>query len=197
MPVVTLTNSLIRAVCEEHGFGRPKDGILHVVGIRNAQPHGDTAITVGGTPRLDKWDDTVGCFGAALEVYTATTDPSRYWTVHPENPLGAAWLIPGKYNYRVGYHKTKTNPALVQNGPVAVRRDRDRDGRPEYGEPTDVGWFGIHIHRGGRGSLPVGRWSAGCQVIVAEDWPVFWDHIEASGQQEFQYWLLLAQWFAG
>lgn len=194
MAVVHLTNALIRSVCEEQGFGTPKPGVLHVLAIRDAQPAGATSINIGATPKPDRWDDTLGCFGTALEVFPGTTDPGKYHSQHPSDPQGAAWLIPGKWAYKKGKHKGLV--ALVQAGEVTVRRDRDRDSRPEYGEPLDTGWFGINCHRGGKSSLPVGKWSAGCMVIPEDFWPGFWKQISASKQQNFDLWLLRAAWFA-
>ncbi len=64
--------------------------------------------------------------------------------------------------------------------------------RPPRRPIRETGWFGIHIHRGGMG-LRVGEWSAGCQVIQGNLWPLFLSLIKqaaAQGQGEFGYTLL-------
>ena len=50
---------------------------------------------------------------------------------------------------------------------LRVWRDWNRDCRICEGG-TDEGMFGIHIHKAGKSSVQVDRWSAGCQVLARE-----------------------------
>ena len=102
-------------------------------------------------------------------VMACTTDPGDYWRRHPMNPKGTARLVLGHYPelWRLGRHRGRYE-ALVQEGPVTVTRDNDRN-RQLDGETIDTGVFGINLHRAGNRSEaldPVDRWSAGCQVVA-------------------------------
>jgi hypothetical protein len=194
-----LTNALLREYIEAAFGVVPEDGVLHLVGLRHALCQSETWITIHD-PRPNQHDDSIGSFGTVLCVYAGTTDPGTTWTKDPSNPAGAAHLVPGAWDYQLGLHKG--NPALVQAGEVCVRRDEDRDAKPESDEPLDCGWFGINIHSGAADdSMPVDSWSAGCQVIPANDWPSFYWTGENSGQTYFKYFLidakLLGQWLRG
>lgn len=64
---------------------------------------------------------------------------------------------------RPGGHK-----ALVQQKPITVYRDKNRDGTLHYQNPED-GMFGINIHRGpinGSWDSSSERYSAGCTVFA-------------------------------
>lgn len=99
----------------------------------------------------------------------STSDPGLYYAKKPINVKGTASLCPGQYPgaWVIGRHKGEYS-ALVQDRPVSVWRDRDRDGSPDRTSPVDTGIFGINFHRAnaGRASVTVDRWSAGCQVIA-------------------------------
>ena len=57
--------------------------------------------------------------------------------------------------------------ALVQNRPVAVYRDRNKDSVYDIEAATiNTGVFGINLHHAGADSTEVNNWSAGCQVIA-------------------------------
>jgi hypothetical protein len=97
--------------------------------------------------------------------YPATTDPGRYWLLHPMRLEGTAILVPGQYrgSHQIGLHKGK--PGLVQVGELEIYRDNDRD---EYLDPvgdTRRGYYGINVHRAGTNSTQVDKWSAGCMVF--------------------------------
>ena len=101
--------------------------------------------------------------------YACTTEPGLESLLHPVNTAGTAILVPGQYRgmWKVGLHQGKYK-ALVQNTPVKVYRDNDRD--TEYDMHPDtiqMGVFGINLHHASavRDSQTVGMWSAGCQVI--------------------------------
>ena len=93
---------------------------------------------------------------------------------------GTAILKPGQYR---GSHKIRKHQgryeALGQCRPVTVYRDNNRDDIYNLNtENTDTGLFGINIHRAtkyaGKKSSQVDKWSAGCQVIAAnDDWTKF------------------------
>src|SRR5262245_48185267 len=91
-------------------------------------------------------------------AFNANVDPSVF-------RRGIAALEAGGVRYKLGIHglsrpAAQCYKALVQAGPVTVRRD-------ETG--NDTGWFGINIHRGGVS----GTSSLGCQTIVPDQWPTF------------------------
>lgn len=101
--------------------------------------------------------------------YAVTTDPGTYWLKNPMQVLGTAILKTGQYinAYRIGLHKGQYK-ALVQNKPVTVIRDYDRNAILDFNNGKEqTGMFGVNIHRssatGSSGS--VDKWSAGCQVF--------------------------------
>ncbi len=134
-----------------------------------------------------------------LYQFTASVDPGLLKKPKPE---GVAHLLPGHYRYRLGLHHQREE-ALVQAARVTIARFFDPL-QPQPGQQAsesknqprlpkrETGWFGIHIHRGGMG-LKVGEWSAGCQVIQGNQWPLFLSLVKEAGnagQQEFGYTLL-------
>lgn len=101
-------------------------------------------------------------------VFPATTDPGLYWREYPMNVKGTAILKPGQYRsaYQLGTHRAYR--AFQQIKPVTVYRDVDRDSYLDFDDNnTDIGVFGINIHRASMfsPSSDVNRWSAGCQVL--------------------------------
>lgn len=189
---IEITNNLIRSYLERLGHAAAP-GRLHILGLRGADCLGPTTITRNRN-EPNRYNDTICLFGTHLECFRATVDPGRTWTRNPSNPKGAAHLENGRWQYRFGPHRKR--PALVQAGPVVVRRDRDRDDLAEPGEPLDRGWFGINIHAGGTAPT-VDAWSAGCQVIAGgwtgKPWTRFYRLLKASGQGEFEYFLVDAK----
>ena len=104
-----------------------------------------------------------------VEIFNITTDPGRYWLKNPMTPTGTAILKEGQYRgaYVIGKHRGKYY-ALVQNLPVEVYRDNDKNKVVNYGSSvTEKGHFGINIHRSNPkgSSYLVDKWSAGCQVF--------------------------------
>lgn len=212
---IFLTNNLLRRACYVAGHGWPYEGRLHAFGIRGAKlahasprtvPSEGRMAPIASAPVIEPsgnqpglYDDVIGTFGTVLLVFPGSTDPGLRWSRKPMNPEGCAHLMPGAWEYRLGKHKGIT--ALVQHGDVRVRRDSDRDGSAEAGEPVRSGQFGINIHPGGAdgsddspGKDEVGSWSAGCQVIAGgEDganWQGFIRRFELSGATRFKYYLL-------
>ena len=136
-----------------------------------------------GIRSLDKshetFNDLLGCAykesdNAEWRVayWPATTDPGLYWLQNPMNIDGTSALVADKQYrgaYKLGKHQGKYE-ALVQSGaPVAVFRDNDRSKSHNYDPSTIVeGYFGINIHKAGKVSTQIGKWSAGCQVHSTE-----------------------------
>lgn len=189
---ISLTNALLRAYIEDAFHVEAPAGVLNLFGVRGARPASADSIEVIWNIK-NRYLDTVGTFGTVLRLFPATVDPGATWTKHPSNPKGAAHLVPGHWRYQLGLHKGR--PALVQAAPVTVRRDRDRDGRPEMDEPRDTGWFGINFHSGGDRPT-IDAWSAGCQVIPRAHWTAFYTLCATSGQKQFDYFLLDGNLFA-
>jgi len=137
---------------------RPFD--LQIVGLRRAT-----------TP--DAFDDRIFVVyrdaSGVLTVrsWAATTDPGVYWRRNPGKVRGTAILKAGQYRsaWRIGLHKG-VHPALVQDSPVTVWRDSNRDALIDIGLDSETGTFGINIHRAGTSSSVVDKWSAGCQVFA-------------------------------
>jgi hypothetical protein len=97
----------------------------------------------------------------------STTEPGKFYTMNPLNPLGAARIAFGQYKaWTVGLHQN-TQPALVQRGDVRVHRDLDKNGKRSPSDPIDIGnWFGINQHSTAKDKIPatIGLYSAGCLV---------------------------------
>jgi hypothetical protein len=52
---------------------------------------------------------------------------------------------------------------------VTVYRDYNRDAFFDFGTRGERGMFGINIHKAGKDSIDVGKWSAGCQVFKRQE----------------------------
>ena len=145
---------------------------LNVIGIRNS----DTANKV-----TNRFDDTITLSYKIdgewkYHEFDCTTDPGTHWMDHPMmKNVGCAILKPGQYpkSHKIRKHQGRYE-ALGQQNPVTVYRDNNRDDIYNLNqENTDTGLFGINIHRAtkyaGKKSSQVDKWSAGCQVIAAND----------------------------
>jgi hypothetical protein len=143
-------------------FMRPFE--LNIVGVR----------TDNTTPNT--FDDKIYVFFRNSEgrvinhEFKATTDPGTYWLKNPMNPQGTAILKEGQYIgcYGLGMHRGKYL-ALVQQKPVTVIRDYDRDAVLDFlNGREDRGLFGINIHRASETGTTkiVDHYSAGCQVFA-------------------------------
>lgn len=169
---------------------------LNIVGVRNSDTFGkvtnrfDDKITVSytkqGQPKYFEFD--------------ATTDPGSHWEKNLLNENGVAILVPGQYrgSHTIGLHQGKYE-ALKQQKPVKVYRDNDKDGQYDFlTENIHEGIYGINIHRatareGGK-STQVDKWSAGCQVIAANnDFKTFMKIVHKSAElygRSFTYTLI-------
>ena len=135
---------------------------LNLIGVRNPQG------------RVNRFDDLFLVIYRdsykrwIVDSYQITTDPGLYWLKHPMNVDGTAIMCPGQYSgaYKLGKHAGKYE-ALCQTGaPINVWRDGNRDSSLDMSSDSiDTGFFGVNIHKAGRNSTRVDRWSAGCQVF--------------------------------
>lgn len=138
---------------------------LNIIGVRtdNAVPNQfDDVIHVVFTDDTGQWK---------ILSFAATTDPGAYWLKKLMNPKGTAILKPGQYrnSHRIGLHRGKYE-ALVQQNPVTVWRDVNRDNRLDHTNGTEeTGLFGINIHRAHPAgvTVDVNDHSAGCQVLAS------------------------------
>tara|TARA_Y100001937_G_C7126258_1_gene335081 strand:- start:1401 stop:2012 length:612 start_codon:yes stop_codon:yes gene_type:complete len=159
-------------------FEDPKDkGFdVNIVGVRNSSTDG--AVT-------NKFDDHITVSYKVngewqFRCYEATTDPGKHWVENVMNKHGVAILKAGQYR---GSHKIRKHQgrydALGQQKPMKVYRDNNKDGTYDFSEENvHEGIYGINIHRAtkyaGKKSTQIDRWSAGCQVIAAnDDWTAF------------------------
>jgi len=116
--------------------------------------------SMGAVGKNDRgiFDDAIFVISETAHVaFNANVDPSVFRE-------GIASLNNGIWRYKLGIHgynkpAAKRYQALVQAAPVTVSRD---------GEKAETGYFGINIHRGGRGTS-----SLGCQTLVASQWLSF------------------------
>lgn len=148
------------------GFTGPtKNYNLNIFGIRTKSRHAGL------------FDDWIGVFWydedegrMQYHVWPATTDPGAYWLHYPMKVEGTAILVAGQHkgSHKFGYHKNRY-PALVQNRPLPVYRDNNKDEILDMDPFTiNTGVYGINIHRASseHESAVVDKWSAGCQVFA-------------------------------
>jgi len=104
-----------------------------------------------------------------IKKYIITTVPGIYWLVNLLNKKGTAILKPDQYidSHILGTHKNYT--ALIQQGknPVTVYRDTNLNKYIDLDSKTEIGYFGINIHKASIFKITdyIGKWSAGCQVF--------------------------------
>jgi len=173
-----------------------KDYDVNIIGIRNSETKDkvtnrfDDKLTI--SYKIDgEWQ---------YHEFDCTTDPGTHWVENVMNDKGVAILKPGQYR---GSHKLRLHAgkylALGQKKPLTVYRDNNRDDNYDLDESkTDTGLFGINIHRAskyeGKKSTQVNKWSAGCQVIAAnDDWHEFLDICQAAREihgNSFSYTLI-------
>jgi len=149
---------------------------VNIIGVRNS----DTKNIV-----TNRFDDTMTVAYKINDEWQyhemdCTTDPGTHWVENIMRKEGVAILKEGQYpgSHKIRKHQGRYE-ALGQCRDVTVYRDADRD---EYynlnNDNTMTGLFGINIHRAtkyaGKKSTKVDKWSAGCQVIAAnDDWTKF------------------------
>ena len=158
------------------GGSLDKDYDVNIVGIRNSST---------GDKVTNKFDDHITVSYKIDGVwqfhsYDCTTDPGKHWVENIMNKHGVAILKPGQYrsSHKIRKHQGRYD-ALGQQKPVKVYRDKNKDGKYDLSEENvHEGLYGINIHRAtkyaGKKSSQIDRWSAGCQVIAAnDDWTAF------------------------
>lgn len=137
---------------------------LNIVGVRaeNVQANSfDDCICIFYKDNLGSW---------VLEKKAFTSDPGTYYLNNPMNVSGTAIVVPGQYinSHKIGLHKGEYT-ALVQQGPINIIRDTNKDNVLDFTSGTVVtGIYGINIHRASSTgtSTDVNKWSAGCQVFA-------------------------------
>lgn len=121
-----------------------------------------------------------------VDKYNATVDPGVVSRTNPVNSCGCAIIVPGQYRgcWRLGMHRNKY-PALVQNKPIKLYRDNDRDTELDCNSASIVEELtGINIHHAGADSKQVDNWSAGCMVIAnRNDWDKFFNVVLESSKR--------------
>jgi len=156
---------------------------FHIIGVRSK----------ADLPNV--FDDNIYLWdGYELIQYKATTNPGTHWLVNWLNPKGTAVLKPDQYvaTWGLGLHRG-TYEALIQQKPVTVYRDINKDKKSDESGKTDYGLFGINIHRASENGISnvIDKWSAGCQVFAdGSEYKDFMKRIKSSGQELFTYTLL-------
>ena len=149
---------------------------LNIIGVRNS----DTQDKV-----TNRFDDKLTLSYKAngkwqFHSFDCTTDPGTHWVENIMREDGVAILKPGQYrgSHIIRKHQGRYE-ALGQDRPVSVYRDDNRDHMYNLIEDSvQTGLFGINIHRATKYAnkkySQVDKWSAGCQVIAAnDDWKEF------------------------
>jgi len=170
---------------------------VNVIGVRNSHTGKevtnkfDDIMTISYKDDKGEWQ---------YHEFDCTTDPGRHWVENVMNDKGVAILKPGQYrrSHKLRLHGGKYL-ALGQQSQVTVYRDNNLDDKYDLDESkTDTGVFGINIHRAskyeGKKSTNIDKWSAGCQVIAAnDDWHEFLDICQMAREihgNNFSYTLL-------
>ena len=149
---------------------------LNIVGVRNSDTKNEVT---------NRFDDKITLSYKVngewkFHCFDCTTDPGTHWVENIMREDGVAILKPGQYrgSHIIRKHQGRYE-ALGQDKPVKVYRDDNRDQWYNlYDSAVQEGLFGINIHRAtkyaGKKSTQVDKWSAGCQVIAAnDDWKLF------------------------
>ena len=149
---------------------------LNIVGVRNSDTKNEVT---------NRFDDKITLSYKVngewkFHCFDCTTDPGTHWVENIMRKDGVAILKPGQYrgSHIIRKHQGRYE-ALGQDRPVKVYRDDNRDQWYNlYESAVQEGLFGINIHRAtkyaGKKSTQVDKWSAGCQVIAAnDDWKLF------------------------
>jgi hypothetical protein len=147
---------------------------VNIVGIRNNAPNiadkvtnvFDDFLTISFKDENKTWQ---------FYCWMATTDPGKKGVTSYGNPKGVARLIPNQYRtvWKIDKHQGKYEALCQRLGNVSVWRDNNKDMIFEEVK-TDIGDFGINIHKSGKDSTWVENWSEGCQVFKrVKDFDVF------------------------
>lgn len=139
-------------------------GEINIVYVEGMDTDGDV-----NSDEPNSFNDARIVFDSALkpiQVWSATTEPGRWYTNRPMNPNGAFRIAFGQYKaWRVGMHGTSDrHEALVQVAEIEGHRDADKN-MVRTGDRKVKGLFGVNQHWGY--DLPpndIGKASAGCLV---------------------------------
>lgn len=141
---------------------------VNIVGVRNDDTNKnvtnkfDDLITISYRDDMGEWN---------YYEFECTTDPGKHWVENIMNESGVAILKEGQYrgSHKIRKHQGKYN-ALCQKAPLKVYRDNNLDNAYDLiEENVKEGIYGINIHKAGKHSKQVDKWSAGCQVIARKD----------------------------
>ena len=149
---------------------------LNIIGIRNSLTKNKVTNKFDDKMTLSYKEKGIWKF----HMFDCTTDPGTHWVENIMRKEGVAILKPGQYrhSHKIRKHQGRYE-ALGQDRAVSVYRDDNRDHMYNlYEESVQTGLFGINIHRAtkyaNKKSTQVDKWSAGCQVIAAnDDWRLF------------------------
>jgi len=145
---------------------------VNIIGIRNMDGRVnqfDDIILVIYRDSYKRW---------IVDSYQITSDPGLYWLKKPMRVDGCAILVPNQYRgaYKIDKHGGKYDALCQRGAELTIWRDNDRDSRHDMDGETHSGWYGINIHKAGKDSSLVNKWSAGCQVFKnSSDFSQFMD----------------------
>mgnify|MGYP001558944548 CR=1 FL=1 len=102
------------------------------------------------------------------QAFKCTTDPGTYYLNNPMRTIGTAVIAPQQVRggMTIGNHK-RLYSCLVQNKPLKVYRDNNRDSTVNYVGPTIETPNSLQIHRASANWAveSVNKYSAGCIVV--------------------------------
>ena len=153
---------------------------VNIIGVRNMDGKVnkfDDMILVVYRDSYKRW---------VVDSYQATCDPGRYWLKKPMKVTGTAILVPDQYSgaYKIDKHQGKYEALCQRGAEVTIWRDNDRDSQHDMKGKVHSGWYGINIHKAGKDSSLVDKWSAGCQVFKnASDFSQFMSTIKESAKR--------------
>lgn len=168
-PEMLFVRKVIRFMIRNEYFIALGPDVLNIVYVEGVDGDGRE-----NADEMNFWNDRrlvfrIGSDGNPIVMVNvaATTEPGKFYTQNPLNPLGAARIAFGQYkSHCVGLHNG-IQPALVQRGKIRVHRDINRNGKRDARDPIGIGSaWGINQHSTRPGEPPklVGKFSAGCLV---------------------------------
>ena len=191
--VTDFSTSDILGTMRRLGYKINDEGKWNVVGVRSkagsTNTFDDEMHILRKTPK-----------GWEHRAYPITSDPGTYYLQTPMNGVSTAAVVPGQYpdSHTFGLHRGQYE-ALVQQNPLKVYRDGNRDSKLDYDSRSIIsGTYGINIHKASTDSKKVDQWSAGCQVFARErDFREFMNLLKQTGQKSFTYTLLTERQLRG
>ncbi|MBI3924818.1 MAG: hypothetical protein HY319_04695 [Armatimonadetes bacterium] len=191
----------------QDGSWKDEPGEVNLIGVRNFQdgeptePQGDVYNdTIYAAWRDDDGEYHVRAFQASTDAgVVANPESTGFGYSDSEGYVGLSHLADGTYQdawVRGGV--PGSDLGLRQAGDVRIQADANNDGIIQAderlgpdGSGTTVGAsWGIQFHPGGSRDRAVDTWSAGCQVIVAEEYADFQAIIRNATNERFSYTLV-------